>query len=193
MLCACSSRSALHFDLGVEQACSAAARVLLASPSRTPPSSCSSCLAFLLYEASPHAEVRRLRIHVSCGSALPSSASTSSFLRLPMREYYLFGGDGCVFRPRRQVSFAFAATRLCTLVSSSYPCAVLSACWSAMRLPNSCQPLDADIFSRSRAARSSTALCLTSCLLYSFHDVTMQWDIVESCEESAPGYSANHG
>ena len=46
MLCACSSRSALHFDLGVEQACSAAARVLLASPSRAPPSSASSCLAF---------------------------------------------------------------------------------------------------------------------------------------------------
>ena len=64
---ACSLRSALHFDLGVEQACSAAARVLLASPSRTPPSSCSSCLWFLLCEASPHAEVRRLRIHAPVG------------------------------------------------------------------------------------------------------------------------------
>ena len=37
--------SALHFDFGVEQACSAAARVLLASPSRASPSSASSCLA----------------------------------------------------------------------------------------------------------------------------------------------------
>ena len=86
-----------------------------------------------------------------------------------------------------------SSTRLCTLVSPSLSCAVLSACWSALRLPNSCQPLEADICSRSRAARSSTARCLTSCLLYSFNDVTMQWNITESCEESAPGYSANHG
>ena len=35
------------------------------------PSSASSCLAFLLYEAFPHAEERRLRIHAFCGSALP--------------------------------------------------------------------------------------------------------------------------
>ena len=75
VLCAFSTRSALHFDLGVEQACSAAARVLLANPSRTPPSSCSSCLGFLLYEASPHAEARRLRIHAPVGPL--------SLLRLP--------------------------------------------------------------------------------------------------------------
>ena len=100
MLCACSPRSALHFGLGVEQACSAAARVLLASPSRTPPSSCSSCLAFLLYEAFPHAEVRRLRVHVSCGSALPSSASTSSFLWLPICVRYVYGGGRMCFPVR---------------------------------------------------------------------------------------------
>ena len=40
VLCAFSTHLALHFDLGVEQACSAAARVLLASPSRASPSSC---------------------------------------------------------------------------------------------------------------------------------------------------------
>ena len=39
----------------------------LASPSRAPPSSCFSSLVFLLYEASPHAEVRRLRIHAPVG------------------------------------------------------------------------------------------------------------------------------
>ena len=38
------------------QACSAAARVLLASPSRTLPSSASSCWLIFLYEAFPHAE-----------------------------------------------------------------------------------------------------------------------------------------
>ena len=71
-------------------------------------------------------------------------------------------------------------------------CHHLSLVRSCRRV-NSCQPWDADICSRSRATRSSTALCLTSCLLYSFNDVTMQGDIMESCEESAPGYSANHG
>ena len=92
MLCACSLRSALHFDLGVEQACSAAARVLLASPSRTPPSSCSSWFGVSFVRGvssrrgAPPADPR------SCGSALPSSASTSSFLSLPMRKFYLFGG-----------------------------------------------------------------------------------------------------
>ena len=36
------------------------------------------------------------------------------------------------------------STRLCTLVSPSLPSAVLSACWSALRLPGSCQPLVSD-------------------------------------------------
>ena len=109
MLCACSSRSALHFDLGVEQACSAAARVLLASPSRTPPSSCSSSLAFLLYEASPHAEVRRLRIHVSCGSALPSSGFYVILLEIAYARVLPVRGRTDVFsRPRRQVSSSIA-------------------------------------------------------------------------------------
>ena len=70
--------SCLHFDQGVELACSAAGRVLLASPSRASPSFASSRSAFLLYEASPHAKRRRQRIRASCGSALPSSVSTSS-------------------------------------------------------------------------------------------------------------------
>ena len=93
-----SSHSALHFDFGVEQACSAAARVLLASPSRTPPSSASSCLAFFLYEAFPHAEGRCPRIHVFCGSALPSSGSTSSSSCVRLcAGTTCTGADGCVF------------------------------------------------------------------------------------------------
>ena len=60
VLSALFSHSALHFDFGVEQACSAAARVLLASPSRASLSSASSRSAFLPYEAFPHAEERRL-------------------------------------------------------------------------------------------------------------------------------------
>ena len=100
VLSAFFSHSALHFNLGVEQACSAAVRVLLTCPSRASPSSASSRSAFLSFEAFPHAEVRRLRIHVSCGSALPSSASTSSFLWLPIREYYLFGGGRMCFPVR---------------------------------------------------------------------------------------------
>ena len=152
MLCACSSRSALHFDLGVEQACSAAARVLLASPSRTPPSSCSSCLAFLLYEASPHAEVRRLRIHVSCGSALPSSASTSSFLRLPMREYYLFGGGRMCF-PVRDGRCLQASHCIC---HRSCPVVPRSLClfWRP------------DVFSWPRLRTTSSPLLHSSILLY---------------------------
>ena len=97
VLCAFSSHSALHFDLGVEQACSAAARVLLASPSRASPSSASSRSAFIFYEAFPHAEVRRLRIHApvdplslllvlrlrSCARLCAGSTCT--------------GADGCAF------------------------------------------------------------------------------------------------
>ena len=100
VLSAFFSHSALHFDFGVEQACSAAARVLLACPSRASPSSASSCLAFLFYEAFPHAEVRRLRIHVSCGSALPSSGPPSSFLSSSMRVKYLLGGGRICFPGR---------------------------------------------------------------------------------------------
>ena len=56
---------ALHFDRGVESACSAAARVLLASPSRTSPSSCSSCLGLSC--------TRRLLTPrcAACGSTFP--------------------------------------------------------------------------------------------------------------------------
>ena len=100
VLSAFFSHSALRFDFGVEQACSAAARVLLACPSRASPSSASGCLAFLFYGAFPHAEVRRLRIHVSCGSALPSSGPTSSFLSSSMRVKYLLGGGRMCFPDR---------------------------------------------------------------------------------------------
>ena len=89
VLSAFFSHSALHFDLGVEQACSAAVRVLLTCPSRASPSSASSRSSLLSYEAFPHAEVRRLRIHVSCGSALPSSGSTASSLCSSMRAMYV--------------------------------------------------------------------------------------------------------
>ena len=91
-----------HFDLGVESACSAASR----GPPRKPPlghppSSCSSPSAFLSYEAFPHAEVRRLRIHVSCGSALPSSGPTSSFMKSPnARELPVRGRTDVLSRPR---------------------------------------------------------------------------------------------
>ena len=100
VLSAFLSHSALHNDIGAELACSAAARVLLACPSRASPSSASSPSAFLLYEAFPHAEERRLRIHVSCGFALPSSCPTSSFLESPMRGNYLYGGGRMCFPVR---------------------------------------------------------------------------------------------
>ena len=100
VLSALFSHSALHFDFGVDLACSAAARVLLACPSRASPSSASCCLAFLVYEAFPHAEVRRLRIHVSCGSALPSSGPTSSFLSSSMCAMYMYGGGRMCFPVR---------------------------------------------------------------------------------------------
>ena len=92
------SHSALHFDFGVKQSCSSAARVLLASPSRASPSFASSHSAFLPYEAFPHAEERRPRIRASCGSALPSSGPTSSFLSSSMRmQYTCSGAVGRVF------------------------------------------------------------------------------------------------
>ena len=100
MLSALFSHSALHFDFGVEQACSAAARVLLTCPSRASPSSASSRSAYFLYEAFPHAEVRCLRIHVFCGSALPSSGSTASSLCLPIRVMFVHGGGRMCFPVR---------------------------------------------------------------------------------------------
>ena len=70
---------------------------LLAGPSRTPPSSCSSCLAFLFYEASPHAEVRRLRIHAPVGLlSLHRLLRHPSCARLCAR-CTCTGADGCVF------------------------------------------------------------------------------------------------
>ena len=53
-----------------------------------------------LYEAFPHAEGRRPRIHIFCGSALPSSGPTSSFLKSPMRVDYLYGGGRMCFPVR---------------------------------------------------------------------------------------------
>ena len=118
MLSALFAHSALHFDFGVERACSAAARVLLASPSRASPSSA----AFLPYEAFPHAEERRLRIRASCGSALPSSGPTSSFLSSSMPVKYLLGGGRTCFPDRdcrcRPVSRSIFL-RFCFLVPRS--------------------------------------------------------------------------
>ena len=99
---------------------------LLAGPSRTPPSSCSSCLPFLLYEASPHAEVRRLRIHALVGSALPSPASTSSFLSLPMRDVYVPGRTDVFSRPRQRVTSCIAL-RMSSLLPFVPRC--LRLCW----------------------------------------------------------------
>ena len=94
------TRVPVDLDFGVDPACSAAARLLLACPSRDSPSSASCCLAFLFYEAFPHAEVRRLRIHVSCGSALPSSGPTSAFLSSSMCARYMYGGGRMCFPVR---------------------------------------------------------------------------------------------
>ena len=85
------SHSALHVDFGVEQACSAAARVLLALPiSRGSPSPCSSSLSRGLPPADPR----------SCGSALPSSGPTSSFPSSSTRVKYLLGGGRMCFPVR---------------------------------------------------------------------------------------------
>ena len=122
VLSAFSSHSALHFNFGVELACSAAARVLLASPSRASPSSASCRSAFLLYEAFPHAEERRLRIRASCGSALPSSGPTSSFLSSSMRVKYLLGGGRTCFPDRvcrRLPESCSILLRSCSLVLRS--------------------------------------------------------------------------
>ena len=78
----CSVHSALHFDFGVELACSAAARAPPRSPSLWAP------LLRLLalcprYEASTHPEGCRRRIRL--GSVLPSSSSTCSSLSSPTR------------------------------------------------------------------------------------------------------------
>ena len=80
----------------------------LASPSRASPSSCSSPSAFLSYEAFPHAEVRRLRIHVSCGSALPSSGSTASSLLVYARDVRPGGRTDVLSRSRLPVSSSIA-------------------------------------------------------------------------------------
>ena len=152
VLSAFFSHSALHFDFGVEQACSAAARVLLASPSRASPSSASSCLAFLPYEAFPHAEVRCRWIHAFCGSALPSSGPTSFLLCSSMCAQYLFGSGrtcfpdrGCRRRPGSHCIFH----RSCSLVLRS------------LFLPG--RP---DEFSRSRLCTSSSSLLHSTILSF---------------------------
>ena len=151
VLCAFSSHSALHFDLGVEQACSAAARVLFACPSRASPSSCSSPSAFLSYEAFPHAEVRRLRIHVFSGSALPSSGSTASSLSSSMRAMYVQGGG-----------------RMCFPVRDGW-CLPVSHCIchrSCPVVPRSlCLLGRPDVFSRPRLRTTSSPLLHSSILL----------------------------
>ena len=151
MLCAFSSRSALHFDHGVEQACSAAARVLLACPSRTPPSSASSCLLIFLYEALPHAEGRRLRKHVSHGSVLPSSGSTASSLSSSVRGKYLYRGGRMCFPVR---------VCRCLLESRSV---FLRSCPLVPR--SRFAPGRPDVFSRSRLTTTSSPLLSSPTLL----------------------------
>ena len=60
--------------------------------SPTTPSGASVLSAFLSHS--------RLRIHVSCGSALPSSCPTSSFLKSPTCGNYLYGGGRMCFPVR---------------------------------------------------------------------------------------------
>ena len=144
VLSAFFSHSALHFDFGVEQACFAAARVLLTCSSRASPSSASSCLAFLPYEAFPHAEVRCQRIHAFCGSAFPSSGPTSSFLSSSMRVQYLLGGGRTCFPDRdcrRRPESHCISHRSCLPVPRSL-----------------CLPERPDEFSRSRLCTSSSPL-----------------------------------
>ena len=97
---------------------SAAARVLLACPSRASPSSASSRWAFLSYEAFPHAEVRRLRIHAP---VVPLSLLL--VLRLPScarlcARCTCTGADGCAFPSatagvfQYRIAYVFALARL---------------------------------------------------------------------------------
>ena len=153
MLSAFFTHSALHLDLGVELACSAAARVLLACPSRASTSSASSCLALLFYEASPHAEVRRLRIHVSCGSALPSSGPTSSFLSSSMRAMYMYGGGRMCFPVRE-----------CRCLPESH-CIFHRSCSLVLR--SLFLPGRPDVFSWPRLCTTSSPLLHSSILLIS--------------------------
>ena len=82
------SACALHFDLGVEQACSAAARVPPRSPS---PGAPLLRVLVLRYEASSHPEGGRRRIRLR--SVLPSSSSTCSSLCSPTRGEDVNRGD----------------------------------------------------------------------------------------------------
>ena len=127
--------------------------VLLASPSRASPSSASSRSAFLTYEAFPHAEERRLRIRASCGSALPSSGPTSSFLSSSMRMQYLFGGGRTCFPDRD-----------CRRLPESH--CVFHRSFSLV-LPSLFLPGRPDVFSWSRLCTSSSPLLHSSILLIS--------------------------
>ena len=85
---ACTVRAcALHFDFGVEQVCSAAARVTSSPPfTRSPLRLCLVLPWGSVYEATPHAEVR-------CPLALlPPSLSISSLSTSPIRGVYFNRG-----------------------------------------------------------------------------------------------------
>ena len=104
VLSAFFSHSALHFDFGVEQACSAAARVPPRSPSPGAPLLHVLVLC-LRYEASSHPEGCRRRIRV--GSVFPSSSSTCSSLGSPTRGKDVFRGVRTCFPGAAAYVFKF--------------------------------------------------------------------------------------
>ena len=121
-----------HFDYRVN---------LLARPSLASPSSASSRSAFLPFEASPHAEGRRLRIRAACGSALPSPGPTSSLWCSSMRVQFLFWGGRTCFPDRG-----------CWRLPES-PCISHRSC---LPVPRSLSLLGRpDVFSRSRLCIST--------------------------------------
>ena len=67
------STDTVDLDFGVDPACSAAARLLLACPSRASPSSASCCLAFLFYEAFPfNVDITRATVLTIVGESVRS-------------------------------------------------------------------------------------------------------------------------
>ena len=146
------SACALHSDHGVEQACSAAARV----PPRSP---CPGHLLLpplavwliFLYEAFPHGEGRCPRIHVFCGSAFPSRGSTASSLSSSMRAIYVQGGGRMCF-----------PVRDCRCLLESHSVSLRSCPFVPRSFFLSGRP---DVFFRSRLSTTSSPLLSSPTLL----------------------------